>query len=64
MQYFVFKQKQYYRSVLTCTLIVCLFLEKVRKLQTEKQKVEEKERITNKEIQRLQDSIVKLEKVS
>lgn len=50
--------------MLTSTLNVCLFLEKVRKLQTEKQKVEEKERITNKEIQRLQDSIVKLEKVS
>ncbi|CAC5419597.1 ROCK1 [Mytilus coruscus] len=36
--------------------------EKVRGLQMEKQKAEEKERITNKEIQRLGERIVKLEK--
>lgn len=35
---------------------------KIRALQVEKEALEEKERITNKEIQRLQDSIVKLEK--
>ena len=36
--------------------------DKIRALQIEKVKVEEKERITNKEIQRYQDSIVRLEK--
>lgn len=43
--------------------IYMVLVEKIRAIQTAKDLVEEKERNTNKEIQRLNDNIVKLEKV-